>query len=194
MKKQHKTSKYTLGLLAISGALAVASAASAKNPKSVDLEIVNNKLVMLTSERENDCPGDEPREKGCIKVKKNNKSKIYFHLKKDECTLEGGHKWELNAVYLGGYNAPRKPDEFGFDSTLQANYDKVNSDFTITDRSTGQVKLIEKSAKKLAINDENQHKYVVWYKIEAICKRSETDPDPYITTYDPRVRNDGGSG
>ena len=193
MKEQFKTSRYTLGVLAITGALAVVSTASAKNPKSVDLEIVNNKLVMLTSKGENDCPWGRPREKGCIKVKKNNKSEIYFHLKKDECTLEGGTKWELNAVYLGGYNAASKPDESGFDITPDVDYDKVNSDFNITNRSSGQVKLVDKSAKKLAINDENQHKYVVWYKIEAICKRSETDTDPYITTYDPRVRNGGGT-
>jgi len=194
MEKRSKTIKYILGVLAITGALAVASTASAKNPKSVDLEIVNNKLVMLTSERENDCPWDEPREKGCIKVKRNNRSEIYFHLKEDDCTLEGGKKWELNAIYLGGYNAKRKPETHGFDETPDADYDKVNSDFGITDRSSGQVKLTEKKAKKLTINNENHHKYVVWYKVEAICKRSETDPDPYITTFDPRVRNGGGTG
>lgn len=193
MRKKSRTIRLSMGLLAIICGLAVATTASAKNPKEVKLTIEEDKLVIITPKDENDCPWYEEREPGCIKIKKNEKSEIYFHLTGDtKCNLEYGTNWELNAVYLGGYNFDDKPADFGFDNTADDDYDKVNKDFNISDRTSGLVTTIDKSAKKLAINDENLNKYLVWYKIEAICKRTDGQP-PYITTSDPRAKN-GGTG
>ena len=191
MKKQFKVSKFVPGVLAFIGALAIASTASAKNPKEVKMTINSNKLVITSPKNENDCQSIAENNAGCIKVKKNKKSKIYFHLTGDTtCSLTNGTNWELNAVYLGGYESSSKPGSFGFDSTSTANWKKVESDFEVTNRTSGKVKTIEKSAKKLSIYNKNQNAYVVWYKIEAICKRSDGNA-PYVTTSDPRVRNGG---
>ena len=73
MKKQIRISKLGLGVLATICALAVATTASAKNPKEVKMTIVDNKLVITTPKDENDCQAEEPAEKGCIKVKKTKK-------------------------------------------------------------------------------------------------------------------------
>jgi hypothetical protein len=78
--------------------------------------------------------------------------------------LESGKDWKLNAVYLGGFNSRNKPaEDFGFASTDDSDYDKVNSDFNIADRTSGLVTLVEESDKKIAINDNNKPKYNVWY-------------------------------
>ncbi|MDH4019477.1 MAG: hypothetical protein OEU84_07740 [Xanthomonadales bacterium] len=191
MKKRFRVSKILPSVLAFIGALTIASTASAKNPKEVKMTINSNKLVITSPKNENDCQSIAENNEGCIKVKKNKKSKIYFQLTGDtKCSLANGTNWELNAVYLGGYDSPSKPGSFGFDSTSDDNWKKVESDFTVTNRTSGEVKTIEKSAKKIGINNENQNAYVVWYKIEAICKRSDGNA-PYVTTSDPRVRNDG---
>lgn len=192
MKQQFGTSKFAVGVLVMIGALMVTSSASAKNPKEVEMEIVNGKLVITTPAGANDCPADEPREKGCIKVKKKNKARMYFELTGDRtCHEEPGNEWELNAVYLGGYNSATKPgtDDFGFDGVSKANYDKVNSDFNV-DRTTGRVDLIKNTKTKLGINNLNQYEYVVWYKIEATCQRLDGG-EPHIATSDPRVKNGG---
>jgi len=193
MKKQFGTNKLITGALVIIGALAFASTASAKNPKEVEVEIVNGELEITTDAGTNDCPSDEPRENGCIKVKNRKQSRMYFELTGDRtCHEEPGNNWELNAIYLGGYNSPEKPgvNDFGFNSTSKANYDKVNDDFTGVDRTTGRVSLIKKTAKKLGIKNLNQNEYVVWYKIEAICERVDGGA-PHIATSDPRVKNGG---
>lgn len=191
MNIQHRTGRLTIGLLAICG-LAIATTASAKNPKEVSLEIVDNELVIVSKKTANDCPLLGSGGKGCIKVKKGQKSEIYFHLKSNKCTLESGTNFELSAVYLGGYNSSRKPDPsaFGFDSSADADYDKVNKDFNIADRTSGLVTTIEKKKNKIGINNHNQAKYVVWYKIEAICKR-EDGGTAHVRYSDPRVKNGG---
>lgn len=191
MKTVHRTRRLTIGLLAFFG-LAMATTAMAKNPKEVTLEIVDNELVITSKKTANDCPLLGSGGKGCIKVIKGNKSKIYFQLKGDKCTLESGTKFELNAVYLGGYNSTGKPDptKFGFDNISQANYDKVNADFNIADRTTGLVNTIEKKENKIGINNNNQSKYTVWYKVEAICKR-EDGKAPHVRHSDPRIKNGG---
>ena len=193
VKKQFGTSKFAVGVLVMIGALVVTSTASAKNPKEVEMEIVNGKLEITTAAGVNDCPADEPREKGCIKVKHGKKSEMYFELKGDRtCHQEPGNKWKLNAVYLGGYDSTSKPGEndFGFDSADEADYDKVNSDFDIADKTSGRVTLISESKTKLGIDNKNEYPYVVWYKIEAICERSDGG-EPHIATSDPRVKNGG---
>ncbi|MDX2429099.1 MAG: hypothetical protein QNK22_10475 [Xanthomonadales bacterium] len=191
MKKQFGTSRFTVALLVMIGALAITTTASARNPKEVKMTIEDDQLVITTKKNKNDCPWRQKRGNGCIKVKRNEKSELLFHLTGNtKCNLGNGTRWELNAVYLGGYNSDDKPNEFGFDDTDDADYDKVNSDFTIVDRTSGQVNLTEKSAKKLAIYNTNQYEYVVWYKIEAICERSDGG-EPHFATSDPRVRNSG---
>lgn len=204
MKKQFGTSRFALGGLVMIGALAVASTASAGNPKQVQLKIQETvhvtegktiDLVIQTGNHENDCPADKERLAGCIKVKKNKKSKLNFHLAGNtKCTLASGTDWELSAVYMGGYNSDSKPEagEFGFDDIPGTDYDKVNADFKIANKKSGLVTLLDEStAKKLTINDENQHEYVVWYKIEAKCERTDGRPAHVRTTEDPRVRNSG---
>ena len=191
MRNKFSTSRLALSVLATFCALVFTTTASAKNPKEVKMTIKDDKLVITTAKGENDCPWYESRDAGCIKVKKNKKSEIYFHLTGDtKCTLESGTDWELNAVYLGGYNSESKPGKFGFETIPDPDYNNVNDDFNIADRKSGLVTTIDKSAKKLAINDENQKEYVVWYKIEAVCKRTDEKP-AHITTTDPRVKNGG---
>lgn len=191
MRKKFRTSRLALSVLAIFCALVFTTTASAKNPKEVKMTIEDNKLVITTPKNENDCPWYESRDVGCFKVKKNKKSEIYFHLTGDtKCTLESGKDWELNAVYLGGYNFDDKPAKFGFETTADPDYDKVNEDYNIADRKSGLVTTTAKSEKKLTIYNKNQHKYLVWYKIEAICKRTDGKP-PHVTTSDPRAKNGG---
>jgi hypothetical protein len=194
MKAQFITRKLIAGTTAIC-AMAIAANAAAKNPKEVELNIIDDQLVIITKKDANDCPWQlgQFRNNGCIKVLKNKKSKIYFHLKGDtRCGLESGTSWELDAVYLGGFNSGSKPGSFGFASLPDTDFNKVKSDFNIADanRASGMVTTIEKSAKKIAINDENQYQYDVWYKIEAICKREDGNP-PHTTSSDPRVKNGG---
>jgi hypothetical protein len=190
-----RTGKFIMGVTAVC-ALAIATTASAQNPKAVTLNIVDNTLVMETKHNENGCKWTifETRRDGCIGLGKNEKSEIDFKLKDRKCTLKPGpdREWKLNAVYLGGFNAtePPKEDGYGFSSTPDPDYDKVKSDFTILDRSTGLVKLVKNTDTKLTINDKNEHKYNVWYKIEATCER-EGGGDPHVTSYDPRVKNEG---
>ena len=194
MKAQFISGKLLAGITAVC-ALVIATNTAAKNPKEVELNIIDDKLVIITKKGANDCPPvvGQFRKKGCIKVLENKKSEIYFHLKGDtKCGLESGTSWELDAVYLGGFNSRSKPSKSGFASTSDADFNKVKSDFNITDanRASGMVTTIEKSARKIAINDENQYRYDVWYRIEAKCKRE--DGEKAHTTYsDPRVRNGG---
>ena len=200
MKKYFGTSRFASGVLLMIGAFAVASTASADNPKQVQLKINVNAaeeidLVIETGKHENDCPADQDRLAGCIKVKRNKTSKINFHLiGNTNCTLASGTDWELSAVYMGGYNSDSKPEpgEFGFDDIPDTDYDKVNADFNIASKKSGLVTLHPTStAKKMVINDENQHEYVVWYKVEAKCERTDGGPAYFRTTEDPRVRNSG---
>ena len=191
MRMQFNTSRLAVGVLSMICALAVAMPASAKNPKEVKLEIVKDKLVIKTKPHENDCPWDEPREDGCIKVKKRRKTNIFFHLiGNTKCGLESGTNWTLNAVYLGGFNAEKKPGEFGFASTSETDFKKVNADFDIADRNSGRVTLTEQSENRLAFHDDNQSEYLVWYKIEAICPRTDGGK-AHITVADPRIKNGG---
>ena len=195
MKIKFGTSRFALGVLAITGALAFASSASAKNPKEVKMKIdENNNLVVTTPKGENGCKWPQRRGPGCIKVDKDESSELEFHLTSNpNCKLDSGTKWELTAAYLGGYNSTSKPgeDDFGFDTITDADYNKVKSDFNIVDRTSGRVTLLNtSSAKKLIINNENKHKYVVWYKIEATCERTDGG-SAHIRTTDPRVRNGG---
>lgn len=192
MKTQFSTGILAIIVLVFVCAMGVAATASAKNPKAVSFEISNNKLDLKSNRTENDCNWVGSK-RGCIKVKENEKSEIYFHLSGNlQCTLESGTKWKLNAVYLGGFNSSRKPDKdkFGFKYTSDADFGKVNADFNIADRASGLVTAIEKSDNKFGINNLNQEKYNVWYLVEAICER-EDGGDAYITTYDPRVKNEG---
>lgn len=191
MRTQINFSTLAPTAIAALSALLISANAFAKNPKEVNLEISNDQLVITSKAGDNDCSLLEARDKGCIKVKKGETSELYFHLKGDtKCNLEYGTDWELNAIYLGGYDSPDKPGAFGFDTTDAADYNKVSADFSIADKSSGRVNTIDKSAKKIAINNNNQSKYVVWYKIEATCERSDGKP-PYITTSDPRIKNGG---
>ena len=191
MKVQLATRKLAIGVLAICG-LAISINVSAKNPKEVTFEIENNKLDVKSNKTENGCKYIGSK-KGCIKLDRNEESEIYFHLKGNlECSLESGTKWELSAVYLGGFNSSVKPREsqYGFDNTSQANFDKVNADFNIVNRTSGLVANVDKSDKKITINDLNKHEYEVWYKVEAICPR-EDGGTAWTTSYDPRVKNGG---
>ena len=194
MKTQSRTSRLITGVTVVS-ALAIATTAMAKNPKEVELNISGNKLIMKTKHNENDCKWTafETRKDGCIELTKNEKSEIYFHLKNRKCTLESGKNWKLNAVYLGGFESTSHPSEdgYGFDDISDSNYAKVKSDFNIVDRSTGLVALVDKSDTKITINDNNQSKYNVWYKIEAICEREDGGDAHPPTSYDPRVKNGG---
>ncbi|MGB5290855.1 MAG: hypothetical protein WBN41_05345 [Lysobacterales bacterium] len=191
MNTIHRTRRLTLGLLTICG-LAISISVSAKNPKEVSFEIENSKLEVKSNKTENGCKYFGSK-RGCIKLDKGEKSEIYFHLKGNlDCSLESGTKWALNAVYLGGFNSSAKPREnaYGFDSISQANFDKVNADFNIVNRTSGLVANVDKSDKKITINDLNQHEYEVWYKVEAICPR-EDGGTPWTASYDPRVKNGG---
>ena len=191
MRIQFKPGTFAVGVLSMICALAVATTAAAKNPKEVRLEIDNDTLVIKTKPHENDCPWDEPREDGCIKVKKRKKSDIYFHLTGNtKCGLESGTSWTLNAVYLGGFDADVKPGEFGFASISDTDFDKVNTDFDIADRNSGRVTLTGQTETRLAMHDDNQSEYLVWYKIEAICPRSDGGKS-HITAADPRIKNGG---
>jgi hypothetical protein len=191
MRIQIKLSTLVLVTVAAVSALSVSANAFAKNPKEVNLEITNDQLVITSKKGDNDCPFYDKRENGCIKLKKGETSEIYFHLKGDtKCNLEYGTDWELNAVYLGGYNSSDKPGAFGFDTTNAADFKQVDADFSIADKSSGRVNTTDKSAKKMAIKNNNQSKYLVWYQIEAICERTDGNP-PYITTSDPRIKNGG---
>lgn len=193
MKIQFRIRTLTTALLMLC-ALAISANALAKNPKEVTFEIANDKLVIKSGKTENDCLETDSN-KGCIKLKEKEKSEIYFHLKGDlKCNLESGTNWKLNAVYLGGFNSMSKPnsDRFGFDNSSDGDFAKVNTDFNITDRTSGMVATIQKSERKITINDENKSKYDVWYKIEAICER-EDGGKAHTTTFDPRIKN-GGAG
>lgn len=193
MKIQSRTSRFITGVTAIC-ALAIATTASAKNPKEVELNISGNKLIMKTKQHENDCKWTafETRKDGCIELIKNEKSDIYIHLKGDtKCTLESGTTWKLNAVYLGGFDSGRKPaGAFGFVNTSDANFKKVNKDFNGVDKTSGLVTPVEKKDKKITIKDNNDYEYNVWYKIEAICERDDGKP-AHTTSFDPRVKNGG---
>ena len=187
MKIQFRTSRLIIGVTVIC-ALAIATTASAKNPKEVELNISNNKLIMKSEKNDNDCWWRP--ESGCIKLKKNEKSEIYFHLKgTTKCTLESGTDWNLNAVYLGGFNKSSKPTG-GFGFTSDANLDKVNKDFNGVNKMSGLVTPVDKKDKKITINDNNEHKYNVWYKVEAICEREDGKP-AHTTSFDPRIKNGG---
>jgi hypothetical protein len=195
MKIQFKTSRFITGVTAVC-VLAIATTASAA--KDVELQMVDDQLTIISKPGANGCGVFSSRDKGCIKFKKNEKkSKISFHLKGDtKCGLESGTSWELSAVYLGGFEHNIKPDKdkFGFDNTDETDFNKVDYDFDIADRTSGLVTLVEpedqSADKKIAINNNNKYKYNVWYKIEAICKRQDGDP-AHTSSSDPRVRNGG---
>lgn len=193
MKIRFNSNGLIMGV-AIVCALAISTTASAKNPKEVELRIIDNKLVMDTNSGENDCDSNSSPNKGCIRLKKNEKSKIHFHLKGDtKCDdLESGTVWKLNAVYLGGFDSSSTPpkDSYGFANTDPANYVKVNEDFEGVNKASGLVTPVYKSDKKMTIKDNNQYKYDVWYKIVALCER-EDGGEAWPASYDPRVKNDG---
>lgn len=192
MKVQFKTGRLAVSGLTIFCALAFATSASAANP-NVKMTIENDQLVITSKKDDNGCSvwNTRGREPGCIKVKKNEKATIDFLLTGDtKCSLENGTDWELHAVYLGGYDSDSKPAEFGFASTPDADFNKVNADFNVVDRASGLVTTTLKSETKITINDENQSAYTVWYKVEALCKRTDGKP-PHTRVTDPRVGNGG---
>jgi len=194
MKIQFKTGKLAVSGLWFICAMAFATSATAANP-NVKMTIEGDQLVITSKKDDNGCDSLNTKrpESGCIKVKKNDKATIDFLLTGDtKCGLENGIVWELNAVYLGGYNFESKPAGFGFDSTPDADFNKVNADFNVIDRSSGLVSTTVKSETKITINDENQSEYTVWYKVEALCQRTDGNP-PHTTFTDPRVAN-GGAG
>ncbi len=191
MKFELITSRLVVGAFVITCSLPIATTVSANDSKSVNLEIVNDQLVIRTKSHENDCPWNQSRDDGCIKVKKRKKADISFHLiGNTKCGLESGTKWKLNAVYLGGFNAEDKPGKFGFDNTPDPDFNKVHTDFNIADRASGRVTLTAQKDNKMAIYDDNQSEYQVWYKVEAICPRADGG-DAHITTTDPRIKNGG---
>jgi len=193
--KKNIRGKIFIRLVLATGVLAVAGNASAKTPKEVELRIENDQLVITTKANENDCPLFSSRGVGCIKLRKYESSDIYFHLKGDtKCGLESGTSWELDSVYLGGFNADSKPSSFGFATTPQTDYDQVNNDFTNVDKTTGQVNSAIVTDRKITITDKNHTKYEVWYNIVATCKRADGG-EPHTTSSDPRIKNGGlGNG
>ena len=197
MKTQSRTSRFITGVTVVC-ALAIATTAFANKPKTVELEISANKLIMITKKGENGCKAifGEYRKNGCIQLLNKETSDIHFKLKENtQCTpLDSGTKWELNAVYLGGFNSSSKPPKngYGFANTLPADFDKVNDDFNGVDKASGLVTSADIKPKKITIHDKNAHKYNVWYKIEAICKR-EDGGKAHTISYDPRVKNGGNN-
>jgi hypothetical protein len=198
MKIQFRTSRFITGVTVVC-ALAIATTAFAKNPKAVSLEIIrigsDDQLTITTKPGANDCDVSSRQDKGCIEFKrKEKKSDIIFQLKGDtKCRLDSGTDWKLNAVYLGGFNSSSKPskDDFGFDNTPDPDYEKVNSDFGIANRTSGLVTSVKgPDKKKITINDKNKSKFNVWYKIEAICEREDGKP-AHTRSSDPRVKNGG---
>lgn len=197
MKTQSRISRFITGVTIVC-ALAIATTAFAKKPKAVLVEINDNKLTMITKKDQNDCKRifGEYRKKGCIQLIKNEVSEIHFELKKNtKCTLDSGTKWELNAVYLGGFNSSNNPtneDSYGFEGISDAEFKMVNSDFNGVDRKTGLVTVASgnKKPRKITIIDNNVNKYNVWYKIEAICERTDGGK-AHTIYYDPRIKNGG---
>ena len=194
MKIQSRTSRFMTGVTAICAlAIATTASATATSAKDVELNISGNKLIMKTKHNENGCKMRmfDTRKDGCIELIKNEKSDIYIHLKGErKCTLESGTTWKLNAVYLGGFDSGSKPATFGFVNTSTTNFEKVNKDFNGVDKTSGLVTPFEKKDKKITIKDNNEYKYDVWYKVEAICERDDGKP-AHTTSFDPRVKNGG---
>jgi len=191
MKTKSIINRFVTGVSAIC-VLTIATTASAA--KDVELEMVDDELTIISKPGANGCGLLTRRDKGCIKFKKDEKkSEINFHLKgATKCGLESGTNWELNAVYLGGFDYGEKPekDEFGFDNTDDDNFNKVDYDFDIVDRSSGLVTMDKESDRKIVIDNENKYKYIVWYKIEAVCKRTDGGDD-HVRSSDPRIKNGG---
>ena len=173
--------------------LGLATTASAdRSLKTVKLKIENDQLVFVSKKGDNGCTLFSKRGLGCFKVKKKNQADITFQLiGNSKCNLDEGTDWKLSAVYLGGYDENNdKPADFGFVNTLQADFDKVDSDFGGVDKTTGLVRSAVLSNSKLSITDENQYKYMFWYKVEAVCERTDRNP-AHVAVADPRGRNGG---
>lgn len=186
--KRQTTGRILTKILVVFCSLSICSIAVAQN---VNMKISGDKLVITSQKGDNGCSIFRKRGDGCVKAKKGQKIKINMNLTGSaKCNLEYGTDWELNAVYLGGYDASDKPINFGFGTTDQADYDKVKKDFGVADRATGRVNPVSNNGRMLTIKDDNQAKYVVWYKVEAKCERSDGE-EAYTTTTDPRIRNGG---
>ena len=198
MRKRPGISKTFTIIIATVCWLGFSLTAQAQNPRNVRMEVNQNQdaLEIVTPANANGCPWYQSRGPGCVKAKKNESININMILQGNtKCEREyvdANTQWKMRAVYLGGFNADDKPASFGFTNTADADYQKVQSDFDVADRASGRINPLVQNDTLIRVKDDNQYKYVVWYKVEAACERNDGQP-PYLIYSDPRVKN-GGRG
>lgn len=123
---------------------------------------------------------------GCKEAKEKEQLKLKMRLQgKKTCKRpNGGYRWRMHAVYLGGYNSPVKPAAPG---GLPA---QVGNDFDV-DLATGLITPQSITYSKIDFINANQNAYTVWYRVDAICvdRNGRQVGDPISS--DPRIVNRG---
>ena len=144
-------------------------------------------LVIKTAKGDaGDCQSSN-RKKGCIRANKFDQIKVSFLLAGDtKCSETDGEKWKLKDVTLAK-DASSKPTTWG---GFTAGGD-VDKDLNFKNPGTGVLNTVgTNSDRQITIENRNQSKFVVWYKVAAVCVDSSGATLKTITT-DPRMENGG---
>ena len=140
-----------------------------------------------------DTANDDITEKGYWCFKKGNNGMDNIHLPPFyPCGEQEGYKWKISQVVAGGEGAktapakPVNPAHWGGLSSGAA------SDLGAI-AQTGEIALTpENGGFSVHFKNENKHEFVIWYRVDAACKKGdETDTDAGTISLDPRGRNGG---
>jgi hypothetical protein len=188
MKNQQKKN-WVMQFLVVLIAIGFYSTAQAER---VDFKVdvrLNDQFSGLDVETKGKCA--KKNHDGCVDVAKGTQAKFRFELKGTTwCRLQGGKKWVLGEVYLGGKNSEDKPTSWGgFEDDVE-----VRADFNFVNEKTGQLIKEDDSDKDTIFifnNNNSLVPYDIWYKVTAVCtdRYGNAVGDPVET--DPRIKNGG---
>lgn len=187
--KNQRIKNRTLQLLVVLMTIGFYSAAQAERvDHRVDLILVDNQSK-LEAETKGKCA--KSNHKGCFEVEHGTQAKIRLELKGTNwCRRQGGKKWVLGEVYLGGKNSLVKPDSWGgFEDEPD-----VRADFNFADEKTGRLNKEDNSDKNtIYIYDNNNSTvpYDIWYKVTAVCTDRYGNAVGDVVEMDPRIKNGG---
>jgi len=123
---------------------------------------------------------------GCTHVSEGDRANINIQLTGNPHCSDG--RWELEGVYLGGYNSAAKPDDWGDLPPVVVN------DFS-ADQVSGKVGTRVPNQpnpkRHIRVEDNPTASYFIWYKVVAECKNNAGDVTDGPIETDPRIKNDG---
>jgi hypothetical protein len=131
---------------------------------------------------------DNAGARGYMCITHGRRANINMHLPPSfACGTEDGYRWQISQVVLGGEGQNNKPENSPWGGLSSG----AASDFS-ADQTTGVVNISPPGGGHVVnFRNENEHEFVLWYRVDAECRRGDSvygDP----ISLDPRSRNGGG--